>query len=128
MPSGAPLYLFDIENQILTNENVKYAMVNAYPLENDETALMAHIVLKDTARKLKDVLSSLDLSLQNFLPKGMDIHGYKIQVGRFKASPTTAKIDRNSYYCELDGYLNPEGDRLRQVSLFKNNEGKYAIR
>lgn len=126
-PSGETIYLFDIVNKLQKNIAIKYAMVNAYPLANNETALMAHIILADQKMEIVDILSSLDSAVTELLPRNMYIRGYKIQQGRFRSSPTTAKIDRNSYFNELDGYLKFNGTYLENVSLIKKENGQFAI-
>lgn len=125
LPNKQEMYLFDIANKLKTDKDVADAFVNAMPLENGESSLVAHIVFKDTftGDRITKYLE-LDTILKDFLPKNVSIDGYKEHYITFKCSPTTVKKDRKGLMKELDGCIKPTNDGVYSLSydILDNNK------
>lgn len=116
--NGETIYLFDLTNELLKDKAVKYAMVNFMGRSEEKTALAVHLVLKRrSAEPLTDVLRRLDKKMERLLPDDIVVKGFKLHEKTFRASPTTAKKDRNGYIRELDGYLKYNDGKLIDVSF-----------
>lgn len=116
LPDGSPLYMFDIVNEMRKDPSVKYAMVNVMRTANGNK-LAAHLVLSDSAEDQKTVLKRLESHMPEYLPRGIDISGYKFHEFAFRSSATTAKKDRNSYVKEMTGYVLATANGLTSVSF-----------
>lgn len=115
------ILLFDIANQIRTDEAIKYCIVNAHPLEDDMIALVAHVVFYPNFKEDKiQVIKRIDSMLKDYLPSGLSIAGYKEHNLTFASSPTTAKKDRNSLMNQLDGYIKPSGNDMLSLTMEKD--------
>lgn len=124
-PNKQEIYLFDIANKLKADIDVADAFVNAMPLENGESSLVAHIVFKDTFTGDRNAkYLELDAILKDFLPENVSIDGYKEHYITFKCSPTTAKKDRKELMKELDGYVRPTDDGVYALSYdtLENNK------
>ena len=121
------IYLFDIENQLRNNDIIRNAMVNAFTLEDGNISLVAHVIPYNQKINETEIIKKLNAQMERFLPTGMRISGYKIHEV-FRVSPTTAKIDRNSYMNETREYHQLHNDKLIEVNFEKSSVvGKYKI-
>lgn len=119
LSDGTTLYMFDIVNELRKDSSIKYAMVNVMKSKNGEK-LAVHLVLFDENDDKATVLKRLEERICAYLPTGIEIAGYKFHKSAFRASPTTAKKDRNSYANELDGYFTLKGGNLSAVRFEPN--------
>ena len=104
-PNGQPVYLFDIANRLRQDKDVKESLV--VPINNelhDNPVLVAHLILQEGREFSYELLKRLDDDLKAWLPKGVEVQGYKQQQGSFKMS-FVCKIDSISYGTETDGYM-----------------------
>ena len=116
--NGETIYLFDLTNELLKDKAVKYAMVNFMRQSECKTDLAVHLVLKRKCTEpISDILCRLDKKMERLLPDGIAVKGYKLHDKTFRASPTTAKKDRNGYIKELNGYLKYNGGKIISVSF-----------
>ena len=108
------VYLFDIENSIisLSNNNIKYCIVNKINLANDDKAIVAHVVFKnDFTGNKEDVLNYINEQIKLLIPEDLSMVGYKIH-DRFESSPTTGKIDYNGIKSDYSNYINPNSGNI----------------
>ena len=118
LDSGETVYLFDISNELLKDNAVKYAMVNVMDKQEGIVLLAAHIVIRSSCKdKLSEILCRLDQHIQSYLPKGVTVKGYAVHDLTFKASPTTAKKDRQGYKKIRDGYCTYSNGQIVPVSF-----------
>lgn len=117
--------LFDVVNKIRENKNIKYCIVNAHPLEDNTNALVAHIIFTPDFNGDKlEVIKEID----DNLPDGIEISGYKEHFITFDASKTTAKKDRNSLMDHLEGYIKPSEKEILSLSMLKDElTDKYIL-
>lgn len=104
-PNGQPVYLFDIANRLRQDKDVKESLV--VPVNNElhnNPVLVAHLILQEGREFNYELLKRLDDDLKAWLPKGVEVQGYKQQQGSFKMS-FVCKIDSISYGNETDGYM-----------------------
>lgn len=115
------IFLFDIANQIRTDEAIKYSIVNPHPLDDGTIALVAHIVYYPNFKgDKKQVIRRLDFMMNDYLPSGITIAGYKEHDITFAASPTTAKKDRNNLMNQLEELVKPSGNEMLSLIMKKN--------
>lgn len=120
--------LFDISNQIRSDEAIKYCFVNAMPLEDGTNALVAHIIFYPnfTGNK-EEVIRRLETMLNESIPN-ISIAGYKEHELTFESSKTTAKKDRNKLMEHLDGYIKPDSNGMLTLTLVRNEAtGKHTL-
>ena len=116
-PDGSPVYLFDIANRLRQDKDVKESIVAAIDSEKKkEPQLVAHLILQEGRQFSYELVKRLDDDLRGWLPKGVEVEGYKLQHGSFRMS-FVCKTDITSYGAEVDGYVKPEGGELKPVSF-----------
>ena len=79
--------------------------------------VVAHLLMEDKCQDSElDVLTRVDKRMQEWLPKGFKIEGYKLHKGLFVSRPT-GKLDHMYYERQLDGYKLPVDGKLQDVSF-----------
>jgi hypothetical protein len=115
-PNGEPVYLFDIANRLRQDKAVKESLVTAINSDKaHDYKLVAHLILEEGEQMNYELLKRLDDDLAAWLPKGVEVLGYK-QQDLFRMS-FICKTDATYYGTELDGYLKPVGGKLKAVSF-----------
>lgn len=128
LSDGTDFQLFDVAYQIKNDVEIKDCFVNAMPMEDDTDKLVAHVIFRNSNTNREEVYRRLDNMLADFLPSELSIAGYKEQMLTFKASPTTAKKDRNGLMKELDGYVKPtEMGMSKLIFVRDETTGKHTM-
>lgn len=76
--NGQTIYLFDIEDEIIKEENVNQCKVVDI-IENGKTKLVAHIVFKESTTQEESIIKRIDDSLKEVLPEFMVPDYYKVR-------------------------------------------------
>ncbi|MDO5569463.1 MAG: class I adenylate-forming enzyme family protein [bacterium] len=125
LPNGANIYLFDLANQIRSDEDIDDVFVNAMPLADGTLSLVAHVIFsKDFVGDKNEKYIQFDSMLKELLPEGISIDGYKEHFVTFKCSPTTVKKDRKGLMKELDGYIKIKDGEEYSLSFELDEEQK----
>lgn len=113
--NGEPLYLFDIENEVRQDAAVKAAMTCIVNGDKTNPRIVVHVLLNDDCKETElQVMSRIHDNMQKWLPKGIDIKGYKIHYGMF-VSRLAGKLDHMYYEKQTDGYKLPVDGKLKDV-------------
>ena len=116
-PNGEPVYLFDIGNEIRRDPAIKDVMGGIVNGDVKNPHVVAHLLMEDNCQDSElDVLTRVDKRMQEWLPKGFKIEGYKLHTGLFVSRPT-GKVDHMYYERQLDGYKLPVDGKLQDVSF-----------
>lgn len=116
-PNGEPVYLFDIANRLRQDKAVKESLVTAINSDKaHDYKLVAHLILENGEQMNYELLKRLDDNLTAWLPKGVEVLGYKQQEEAFKMS-FVCKTDATYYGTEKDGYQKPVDGQLKAVSF-----------
>ena len=116
-PNGEPVYLFDIGNEIRRDPAIKDVMGGIINGDMKNPHVVAHLLMEDNCQDSElDVLTRVDKRMQEWLPKGFKIEGYKLHTGLFVSRPT-GKVDHMYYERQLDGYKLPVDGKLQDVSF-----------
>lgn len=114
-PDGSKVYLFDISNELRQDAAVKNALVCL--LEVKDAPLVAHIVLEDSVKEPEEaILLRLHKRMNEFLPEGVSIQGYRMEHGQLK-SILVGKTDRHYYTNLLSGYRVPRDGRIQEITF-----------
>ena len=76
--NGQTVYLFDIEDEIIKEENVNQCKVVDI-IENGKTKLVAHIVFNESTTQEESIIKRIDDSLKEVLPEFMVPDYYKVR-------------------------------------------------
>lgn len=103
--NGHDIYPIDLEIKLQEHESVKACIVVNVPNADNLPHLKAHIIFEDDVTEDRmDLLKVYDAWLDELLPDGVHIEGYKIHSENFGVS-ITGKIDRNKYRRETEGFV-----------------------
>lgn len=116
LEDGTPYYPVDLELRMTKDKEVHNTLVLNMAGKGEKPKLAAHIVLYHDCKDKEAVIRRLDASVQDILPEGIRIEGYKIHRHILRMS-NVCKTDINSYRAEHTGYCRPEGDRMVEVNF-----------
>lgn len=116
-PSGEPVYMFDISNELRQDPAVKDSMGCIINGDVKNPHIVAHIITDENCEDSElDILTRLDEKMMRLLPEGIKVEGYTLHKGLFR-SRLAGKLDHMYYEQLLDGYKKPKNGELKDVSF-----------
>ena len=123
---GEVVYLFDIENKVEENEDVREAEVVALTVEGRKVPIVHVILNKDIKDNEEKILKKIDLSLKSTLENGNAVpYAYKIR-DSFATSPISGKRDYAVLAYETDGYIQfDEKENIKSIEIYSEESKKH---
>jgi len=113
---GSIVYLFDIERVVYKDIAVLECEVTGLEADGAKVPVV-HIVLNaEYTGKVEETILRIHNLCREHLSENEMPHGYKVREA-FGTNPISQKRDYKALELERDGFLMPDGDRLRDVSF-----------
>lgn len=116
-PNGEPVYLFHIANEIRQDPAIKDTMACIVNGDTKHNYVALHLIKNPDCKETDlQILTRIDNRMNEWLPKGFHIAGYKFHRGEFR-SRLSGKLDHMYYEEQLEGYKLPVDGKLKEVSF-----------
>lgn len=116
-PNGEPIYLFHIANEIRQDPAIKETMACIVNGDTKHNYVALHLIKNPDCKETDlQILTRIDNRMNEWLPKGFHISGYKFHKEKFR-SILVGKLDHKYYEEQLEDYKLPVDGKLKEVSF-----------